>query len=219
MNYSAIILAAGSGKRTGLNQNKILIKINGKRVIDFSIDFFRKDSNCKEIILVSSKDDYDSFIREFEHSDVRVVLGGITRTCSVRLSLNKASYDHVLIHDGARPYINKENIENLLVSLESCDSVTLGVMLKETIQEIDGDTVVKTLDRSKLIITQTPQGFKKDILIKAHKIALKEGFTGTDDTVLLEEFLDIKAKFVLGDYKNIKLTTKEDIKLLGVILQ
>lgn len=218
MKYSVIILAAGSGKRTGLNHNKILVKIKGKRVIDFSLDFFKNHPSCDEIIIVASSADYNSFLKEFENSNIKVVLGGLLRTDSVRLALNKANNEYVLIHDGARPFINKSSIDKLLVSLEHNDSVTLGVKVKETIQEVDEDTVIKTLDRSNLIITKTPQGFKKDLLMRAHVLAFKEGYNGTDDTVLLEKFLGIKAKFVDGDYRNIKLTTIEDIKLLEVIL-
>jgi 2-C-methyl-D-erythritol 4-phosphate cytidylyltransferase len=218
MKYSVIILAAGSGKRTGLNHNKILQKIKGKRVIDFSLDFFKNDINCHEIILVSSKIDYDYFSSEFKQSNIKVVLGGLTRTDSVRFALNKAVNEYILIHDGARPFFNSDSVSNLLNILEKNDSVTLGVRVKETIQEIDGDNIIKTLDRSNLIITQTPQGFKKDLLLKAHNLALKDGYSGTDDTVLLEKYLNIKAKFVFGDYRNMKLTTIEDIKLLEVIL-
>jgi 2-C-methyl-D-erythritol 4-phosphate cytidylyltransferase len=218
VNFSVIILAAGSGKRTGLNHNKILLKIKGKRVIDYSLDFFKKYGKCNEIIIVSSSNDYDNFFKEFEHTNIKVVQGGLTRTDSVRLALNKAVNDYVLIHDGARPFINEESINKLLISLENNDSVTLGVKVKDTIQEIDGSNITKTLDRSKLIITQTPQGFKKESLIKAHELALRDGYSGTDDTVLLEKYLGVKAKYIDGDYRNIKLTTIEDIKLLEVIL-
>lgn len=218
MKYSAIILAAGSGKRTGLNLNKILYKINGKSVIKYSLDFFNNDKKCQDIVLVASNVDYDYCLKYFDGNKVKVVLGGSTRRDSVRLALRSAVCDYVLVHDGARPFITKLSVDQILVSLEENDSVTLGVKVKETIQEIDGNRVVKTLDRNKLIITQTPQGFNKEKLVKAHDIALRKGFYGTDDTILLEEFMGITASFILGDYRNIKLTTMEDIKLLEVIL-
>lgn len=218
MKYSAIILAAGSGKRTGLNLNKILYKINGKSVIKYSLDFFNNDKKCQDIVLVASNVDYDYCLKYFDGNKVNVVLGGSTRRDSVRLALRSAVCDYVLVHDGARPFITKLSVDQILVSLEENDSVTLGVKVKETIQEIDGNRVVKTLDRNKLIITQTPQGFNKEKLVKAHDIALRKGFYGTDDTILLEEFMGITASFILGDYRNIKLTTMEDIKLLEVIL-
>lgn len=218
MKYSAIILAAGSGKRTGLKVNKILYKINGKRVIEYSLDFFKLDKRCTDIILVSSSVDYNYFMEHFNQGKVKVVLGGNTRRDSVRLALINAECDYVLIHDGARPYITKDSINLILSSLSNNISVTLGVKVKETIQEIDGNYVIKTLDRNNLIITQTPQGFYKKTLIKAHDIALNNGYYGTDDTVLLEVFMNTKAVFIQGDYRNIKLTTIGDIKLLEVIL-
>ena len=218
MKYSAIILAAGSGERTGLKLNKILLKINAKPVIEYSLDFFKNDINCVDIMLVVSNVDYDYFLNNFNGEKIKIILGGLTRRDSVRLSLSSAVSNHVLIHDGARPFIKKEFVDKILIKLENNDSVTLGVKVKETIQEIDRNRVVKTLNRDKLIITQTPQGFNKSLLIKAHDMALRKGYYGTDDTVLLEEFLDIKAVFVPGDYRNIKLTTEEDIKLLEVIL-
>lgn len=218
MKYSVIILAAGSGKRIGLNYNKIFFKIKGKRVIDFSLNYFKNDSNCNEIILVSSKIDYDIFFSEFDKSNIKVVLGGSTRTDSVRLALNNVNNDYVLVHDGARPFINADSVNKLLVSLENNDSVTLGVKVKDTIQEVADDNVIKTLQRENLIITQTPQGFNKSLLLRAHELAFEKGYSGTDDTVLLDKFLNVKAKYIFGDYRNIKLTTMEDIKMLEVVL-
>lgn len=218
MKYSAIILAAGSGKRTGLKLNKILYVIKEKRVIEYSLDFFNGDSNCQDIVLVASNVDYDYCLKHFDGKKIKVVLGGSTRRDSVRLALRSAVSDYVLVHDGARPFIKKGYIDKILVSLEENDSVTLGVKVKETIQEVDGNRVVKTLDRNKLIITQTPQGFNKSQLIKAHDMALKKGYYGTDDTVLLEHFLGVSAAFILGDYRNIKLTTVEDIRILEGVL-
>jgi len=218
MDYSAIVLAAGSGKRTGLKLNKILYTINGKSIIEYSLDFFKKDSRCKDIVLVASDVDYDYCLKHFDGNKIKVVLGGATRRDSVRLALRSAVSEYILIHDGARPFLKKEFIDQILSNLKQFDSVTLGVKVKETIQEVDGNRVVKTLNRDNLIITQTPQGFNKKLLIEAHDKALRKGFYGTDDTVLMEIFLGIKASFIRGDYRNIKFTTFEDIKLLEAIL-
>lgn len=218
MKYSAIILAAGSGKRTGLSLNKILYEINGKRVIEYSLDLFKSDAKCIDIVLVASNVDYDYCLKHFDRSKVKVVLGGDTRRDSVRIALRSAVCDYVLVHDGARPFVTKQSVDKILDSLSDYDSVTLGVKVKETIQEVSGNRVVKTLDRNRLIITQTPQGFNKKVLAEAHDIALRKGYYGTDDTVLLEHFMGITATFIEGDYRNIKLTTIDDIRLLEVIL-
>lgn len=219
MKYSAIILAAGSSKRTGLNFNKVMLEINGKRVINYSLNFFQTDPNCVEIILVVSRRDFPSFDQLFKNEKIKLVIGGSSRQASVFNALQIAVSDYILVHDGARPFILLSSIVDICTNLEKYSSITLGVKVKDTIQETLGNRVVKTFDRSTLIITQTPQGFKKDILIKAHELAVSNGFEGTDDTVLVEKFLNIKAFIVQGDYRNIKLTTKDDIDLLEVILK
>ena len=219
MKYSAIILAAGSGLRTGLNTNKILIQINGRCVVDYSLKFFQNDPNCDEIILVVSKRDFQALCTKYEKLPITIIIGGVHRQDSVYNALKIANNDYVMVHDGARPFILKDNVDDIFANFEEYPSITLGVKVKETIQETQGNRVVRTLDRNSLIITQTPQGFKKDILIKAHQLAFDDTYFGTDDTVLVERYLDIMAFVVKGDYRNVKLTTLDDINLLEVILK
>ena len=219
MKYSAIILAAGNSSRMGLKINKTLFTINGQRVIDYSLKFFKNEPYCSEIILVVSKRELLNFTHYYKNTNIKVVVGGLHRQESVYNALKIAVSDYVLIHDGARPFIIKRSIDDIITNLENYSSITLGVKVKDTIQETLGNRVVRTLDRNKLISTQTPQGFKKDTLLKAHKLAISDGYKGTDDTVLLEKYLDIQAFVVEGDYRNIKLTTQDDIYLLEVILK
>jgi 2-C-methyl-D-erythritol 4-phosphate cytidylyltransferase len=219
MKYSAIILAAGSGLRTGLNTNKILIQINGRCVVDYSLKFFQNDPNCGEVILVVSNRDFNALSEKYKKSETKVIVGGVHRQDSVYNALKIAVNDYVMVHDGARPFILKDNVDDIFDSFLEYPSITLGVKVKETIQEIEGNRVVRTLDRNSLIITQTPQGFKRDILIKAHQLAFDDTYFGTDDTVLVERYLDIMAFVVKGDYRNVKLTTLDDINLLEVILK
>jgi len=218
MEYSVIVLAAGNGARSGLEFNKVLYEINGKKILDYSVEFFLEDNNCKQIVLVAAENEIDSVSKLYKNSRIDVVIGGSTRQESVRKALEFVQCEYVLVHDGARPFIPKESVKQLLLGLEDNDSVTLGVKAKDTIQEIEGNRIVRTLERDRLILTQTPQGFLKDKLIRAHNLALKNDFMGTDDTVLLDEFLKIKALYIEGDYRNIKFTTIDDIELLEVIL-
>ena len=219
MKYSAIILAAGSGLRTGLNSNKILIQINGRCVVDYSLKFFQNDSNCGEVILVVSKRDFHNLREKYSSPMTKVVIGGLYRQDSVYNALKIAVHDHVLIHDGARPFILKSNIDEIVHNLDEFQSVTLGVKVKDTVQQIQGNRVVRTLDRNSLILTQTPQGFDKSILIKAHELAQNDTYYGTDDTILVERYLGIMAYVVEGDYRNIKLTTLDDVEVLEVVLK
>jgi len=218
MQFSSIILAAGSGKRTGLKTNKVLYEIKGKTVLDYSIETFANHRSNSEIILVVSGNDHDFFINHYSDKVDKIVIGGAERQDSVFNALSEAKSDYVVIHDGARPFIPLNALDDISSNIESEKSITLGVMVKDTIQRVVGKRVVETLKRDELIHTQTPQAFHRALLIDAHKKASKSGFKGTDDTSLMEKFCDIKAFVVEGDYRNIKLTTLDDIKLLEVIL-
>jgi len=218
MKYTAIILAAGSGTRTGLKVNKILQKIHEKSVLNYSINFFENDHECNQIILVVNANDFALLSNLKISKNSNVILGGNTRQESVYNSLQHIHEKFVLVHDAARPFIPKKGVEELKHELLKHSSLTLGVKVTDTIQKIHDGYVFETLNRNSLIATQTPQAFHLDKLIEAHNLAVKNGFEATDDTTLLLELLDIPALFVKGDTRNIKFTTIEDLKLLEVIL-
>ncbi len=218
MKYSAIILAAGSGKRSGLKDNKILLKIHEKRIVDFSIKYFENDVDCSQIILVINRNDFNHFDIPKNSKINQVIFGGLTRQKSVYNSLEFIEEKYVLIHDAARPYIPKESVEILKRNLSRYSSLTLGVKVSDTIQRVENSFVNETLDRNQLIATQTPQAFHKSKLIEAHKLALQKNIESTDDTTLLLELLNIPAFFVEGDKKNIKFTNMDDLLFLEVIL-
>jgi len=219
MKYSAIILAAGSGSRTGLGFNKVLLEINDKKVIEYSLEAFHKDKKCTELILVVQENLYEFFSNEYSEMVDKFVVGGSKRQYSVYNALSVVTNDFVLIHDGARPNINSKTINEICDILNQSSSITLGVNVTDTVQQVEGDIVMKTLNRRNLILTQTPQAFKTDVIRKAHDLAKKDDFVGTDDTVLIEKYCDIDTVVVVGDKNNIKLTTLDDVKLLEVILK
>lgn len=218
MNYSAIILAAGSGTRTGLKYNKVLYEIKGKKLIDYSIDKLKEFPIINQIILVVAQDELEYFISRYETKVDNIVVGGKERQDSVYNALKEAKNDSVIVHDGARPFIPDYSIKELLKLMESEKSLTLAVKVKDTIQKVKGKKVIETLNRDQLYAAQTPQAFHKETILKAHELAKKDNFKGTDDTMLVEKYLHIPAHIVIGDYRNLKLTTLDDIKLLEVIL-
>lgn len=216
--YSAIILAAGSGERAGLGFNKVLFHIHGKEILEYSVNYFNDDDECEEVILVVSKADFKHMLGEYVQTTTKIVVGGKSRQESVYKALKSVSNKYVLIHDGARPFIPKSTVEELKTALKEHSSITPGIRAKDTIKEVDGGYVQKTLNRDVLIRVQTPQAFHTKLIIKAHEMALKDGYTATDDTVLIEKYVDTKTYVVPGDYRNIKLTTKDDLLFLEVIL-
>lgn len=218
MEYSTIIVAAGIGSRMGLDYNKIFHEINQKKVLDYSIEFFEKDSRCTDIVLVCNEQEFNYVFNQYSTRVNTIVTGGNTRQESVYKGLNKAIKDYVLVHDSARPYIHEPSIDKLLDEIITTGASTLAVFVKDTMVKISGNRLSKTLDRSSIVAIQTPQGFKKEILVEAHKKARATGYQSTDDTDLVRKFTNVMPSYVIGDYRSIKLTTKDDIKLLEVIL-
>ena len=218
LSYSVIILAAGTGSRTGFSYNKILHKIHDKTVLDYSINFFSNDNKCTQLLLICNKNDVDLLSDKFNAKVDSFIIGGKTRQESVYNGLIKANNEIVLVHDSARPFINPVTIDQLVNEVSLSKASTLAIPVSNTIVKREGNRLIKTLDRSNLLQVQTPQAFHKDILLDAHEKAIKVGYLATDDTDLVRQFTDVVPTFIMGDYRSMKLTTKEDIEFLEVIL-
>ncbi|MDD8049184.1 MAG: 2-C-methyl-D-erythritol 4-phosphate cytidylyltransferase [Thomasclavelia sp.] len=211
MNYSVIILAAGSGKRTGLNYNKMFYKIGLKTIYETTLSIFNDDSRCTQIIVVAKENEIRAF-KELTYSNkVIFVEGGKERQDSVYNGIQKVVNDYVLIHDGARPYLKIEELDNLLDCLKQHNACLLMVPCKDTVKEVFEHKVVKTLNRKKLMNAQTPQAFKTSLIKECLQKAHEDNFLATDDTSLIEEYAPEDIYVVEGDYSNIKVTTKEDL--------
>ncbi len=211
---TAIIVAAGIGSRMELGYNKQFLKISDKEVIAYTIEAFEKVKEIDNIILVSSKNEISLFkdiINKYNFKKVlKVVEGGSSRQESVYNGLLQCeTCDIVLIHDGARPFIKEEIIKESIKEVKDKNSVAVGVKVKDTVKKVYNMEYTSTLNREELYCVQTPQTFKYELILKAHKNALEKGYVGTDDTSLIE-FLGEKVYIVNGDYFNIKITTKED---------
>ena len=215
MKINAIITAGGTSSRFG-TKNKLLEKINGIEVIKYTVDAFRY-SNVDKIIIcanISIMDDLkDLFI---DYPNIDIIEGGNTRQQSVYNGLKHEKCDYVIIHDGARPVITTELI-NICADMVQ-DVKALSVMTKtiDTIKEVEHGKIVKTIDRSKLYNTQTPQAFEYNLILKAHQKYENGNFT--DDAGMVEK-LGESVFVVDGSYKNIKITTQNDIELAKVYLQ
>jgi 2-C-methyl-D-erythritol 4-phosphate cytidylyltransferase len=224
MQYKVIIPAAGSGKRMGAGMNKLFLKIDDQTIIEMTIAIFGKDERCSEIILPINPDEREMFeslscIKEFEEK-LTFVQGGAERQESVFNGI-KAIHDKkstVLVHDGARPFVTKNIISALLENSEGSGGVICAVPVKDTVKKVEQEKVTETIDRSTLWAVQTPQAFTLEVLEEAHIAAEEKGFFGTDDASLLE-WQGKTVKVVMGDYFNIKVTTKEDLIFAEAILQ
>ncbi len=221
---TAIVLAAGTGSRMQSKQKKQFMEINGKPVIWYSLFQFEQ-SPVDEVILVTGEEDIEYCKREIVEkngfSKVKdVVAGGKERYHSVYNGLQSATGDIVLIHDGARPMINRKIIEDTIRGVEEKAACVVGVPVKDTIKKVQEGKVVDTPQRELLWITQTPQGFRRELIHEAYQRMMEnEDSRVTDDAMVVEEYGKHPVYFVEGDYKNIKVTTPEDIQIAEVFLR
>jgi len=211
MNYSAIVLCAGKGSRSGLTYNKMLYRFKNKTVYEMSMEIFLNDERCKQIVVVTKEEELDDLKKLISSKKIDYVFGGKERQDSVYNGLQVVKEDYVLIHDGARPYLKKENIDGILECLNKNDACLLVVPVKDTIKVCIDGNIVKTLPREQLVQAQTPQAFKTELIKRCYQKGKDKNYIATDDASLVEYFENIEVKAVLGSYSNIKITTPDDL--------
>ena len=206
--FSLIITAGGTSSRYG-STNKLLEKINDKTVIEETVTKFIDFDEIDEIIISANISIIPTLQEMFNNPKIKIIEGGNTRQKSVYNALQVVKNEYVLIHDGARPLIRKDTIAYVLEAVVDKNAVTVMTKTTDTIKEVDTNgRIIRTIDRSKLYNTQTPQAFRTDIIKQAHE-KLKDG-NFTDDCSMLEE-LNIPVYIVNGSYTNIKITIKSDL--------
>ena len=216
MNYTvnAIIPAGGTSSRFG-KTNKLLEKIDGKEVIKYTVEAFEA-SNVQKIIICANVAIIDELRNIFQDSPkVQIIEGGASRQKSVFNGLNASECDYVLIHDGARPMISTDLINLAIEEVVTKKALTVATKTIDTIKEVQDGKIIRTIDRAKLYNTQTPQAFQYDLIKDAHIKLYGQNFT--DDAGMLEA-LGQTVYILNGSYKNIKITTQNDIEIAKVYL-
>lgn len=200
--------------------SKLLLKINGKTVLERSVNAFLNISDVDEVIVVAREKDIPAFSDILTDERVSFVVGGDTRQQSVMNAVDVIDdCELIIIHDGARPLIKNEDIENTIRAAKENKAAAVGVFLKDTVKVVDKNGfVVSTPDRSTLFAVQTPQIFDFELYRNAAQNAREKGLDFTDDCQLVESF-NQKVKTVVGSYSNIKITTPDDIVLAENLLK
>ncbi len=206
---ACVILAAGEGKRLGLR--KQFIELHGKPLFMYSVEKALKIFD--EVILVLPK---DVLLNVSVPSEVKKVEGGKERQDSVLNGILETEAEVVVIHDAARPLATEEMFREVS-NLGDYEGKIVAVPSRDTLKEVSSETILKTIDRTHIWLAQTPQGFRRKVLIECHFRARNEGFYGTDDASLLERY-GHKVGVVMGSYWNVKLTYKEDIPFIERLL-
>ena len=224
--YAAIVLAAGSGKRMNSKVHKQYLIIQNRAVLYYSLKAF-EDSAVDEIVLVVGKGE-EKFCRKeivdkYGISKVKAIVeGGKERYHSVFEGLKQTSdADYVLIHDGARPFVNQDIIRRCMQEVQKYQACVVGMPVKDTIKIADEEGYAKqTPDRKNVWMIQTPQTFSYALIYEAYEEMLKTEDTAiTDDAMVLERIKGKKSKLIEGSYRNIKITTPEDLLIANVYLQ
>ncbi len=226
---TAIFPAAGKGKRMQAGMNKVLVELEGMPILVRTLARFSRCQAVDRLVVVVAAHEVDFVTdmltgadREFGLKPWQVTAGGSERQYSVWNGIQAvqgaADDDIILVHDAARPLVSEKTILETIRVAEAKGAAIAAVPAKNTIKLCNAaGEVVETPDRSRLWEVQTPQGFRRDILVRANQQAMAESFLGTDDASLVER-LGQKVFIVESDYRNIKLTTPEDMVIAKAFL-
>lgn len=231
--YAAVVLSAGKGTRMNSVTPKQYLMLEGKPVLYYSLRAFEK-SMIDEIIVVTGEEDIEycqeEIVEKYGFTKIKAITaGGKERYHSVfcgltELQKEKWSPDYVMIHDGARPFLNDGIIQRCAESVERFQACIAGMPIKDTIKITDESLFVQeTPERKYVWQIQTPQVFEFSLIYKAYEELIRrekggESFFVTDDAMVLEIISNKKVKLVEGSYENIKITTPEDLKLAKAFL-
>ncbi len=226
MSVTAIVLAAGSGKRMNSKVHKQYLLINEKPVLYYSLKAF-EESAVENIILVVGAGEVDycrtEIVERYHINKVRAIVeGGKERYHSVYEGLKVAGNpDYVLIHDGARPFLTQEIIGRIIDAVLEYKACVVGMPVKDTIKIADENQYAKdTPQRSSVWMVQTPQAFSYTLVYDAYtKMLAEEDGSITDDAMVVEKMTDQKVKLIEGSYQNIKITTPEDLIIAEAYLR
>jgi len=215
---SAIICAAGSGKRFG--QKKQFVYLRGKPVLEWTLERFQAHPEVGPIVLVLP-DEQDRKHYQMRYPKILdVVRGGDQRQDSVwqgfRL-IDKDRTDLVLVHDGARPLVGADLISRVIAEAHSSGAAIPIIPLMDTMKEVQDGQVIRTVDRTRIFRVQTPQGFLYSTLKTAMDAARRVRFYGTDEAMLVER-AGMPVRAVEGDPRNIKITTPLDLRIAEALL-
>ncbi len=227
---TAIVLAAGQGRRMGTKIQKQYLNIMGRPVLYYALQAFEKSSVVDDIILVTGEQEIPYCRKEIvERYDLKkvsaVIAGGKERYDSVEQALlwtqKSGREGYVMIHDGARPFVSEEIIRRIWEDVQKYSACTAGMPVKDTIKITDEDGFgTGTTVRSRTWQVQTPQAFSLKLILEAYRRMREAPCPGiTDDTMLAEYYMGQKVYLTRGSYENIKITTPEDLDIAEIFVK
>jgi 2-C-methyl-D-erythritol 4-phosphate cytidylyltransferase len=217
---AAVVPAAGKGARLGGHMPKAFLKILGKPLFVHTLRALMGAYPFREIVLVVHASQIRrgrELLRRYGLSKVRVVSGGATRAASVKKGLLELSpgVRLVAVHDAARPSVPKEVVRRTLAAAYRGGAAICGIPVSSTVKRVAprGKYILSTVDRQRLFLAQTPQVFRKNLLLRRYDALKKKAFLATDEAALFDG-TRVRVRLVMGDEKNFKVTTKQDLALM-----
>ena len=231
---TAVMLAAGMGLRMGGDIRKQYLMLGGMPMLLHSIKTMQESPIITDVVVMVHKDDVEvvrGLLDEYGCAEKlrRIVVGGKERVHSVARGLESIDWpcDYVFIHDCARPFLDQPTLERLFETVQRTKACVAGVPAKDTVKIVDEDCDVKsTPNRASVWIVQTPQVFELDLIRNAHRKALAQeaylasrGIILTDDAMVAELAGECRVRMVMATYRNIKITTPEDLVIGDAFLE
>ena len=225
MNVKVLIPAAGTGRRMGAGTNKQYLELADRPLLARTVDVFERHPLIDSIIIIVSPAEIaycqEEIVARGNYRKVTAVIaGGAERQDSVYCGLQACQADAddlILIHDGARPLVNAGIIDRVIDSVQQHAACLTAVPVKDTVKVVQDGCVVDTPERATLWLAQTPQAFRYSLIRSAHDRAAEQGMRATDDAQLAE-WAGLKVRVVQGDYRNLKITTPEDLEVAERLL-
>lgn len=211
MKVSMILTCAGKGERAGFSKNKLLVKVNGKTCLERAYNTIVNSGLIDQIVITASPQDVEE-IRQLVGQDPAIVIGGDSRSSSVRNALDYVTGDIVLIHDGARPFLSSRIISDCIESVVKYGSAITAIPSVDTVCRADEETISQYLGKEQLYSIQTPQAFFTTDIKKAYQMAGSQVFN--DDGSVYKKYIGAP-RLVLGSRKNVKITYANDFELLN----
>ena len=222
---TAIIAAAGTGSRMASDRPKQFLQLAGTPIIFHTLGPFEQCDSIQEVIVVLPAEEAAAFLTLAAKHGLRklsrVVPGGTTRADSVKrglMAIRPATAGIVVVHDGVRPFVTVEEIENAVAAAESDGAAILVAPVTDTIKQVSGSSVVKTLERDELRRALTPQCFRYDLLKKAYEQADVADPSLTDESALVER-IGAPVTTIEGSSRNIKITTPQDLLIAEAFIK
>ncbi len=217
---SAIVLAAGRGTRLQASTPKVYLPLRKKPILQYSLECFAERDAVSEIIAVIHPDDNELFQKTVPKlaKPLRVVYGGAQRQDSALAGVQAATGEYVLVHDAARPLVSGELIERVIVAMKAHGAAVPVLPVTDSVKRVSEGFITADVDRTEICYAQTPQGFRRELLLAALERACREHRHFSDDAGAVLTMNGVRAKTVEGDPYNIKVTTAADFKLAECLL-